>query len=150
MAVTDVARTNFEIDEFRDWLNDNWDPDLTCAQWWERLGLGGWSQPIMPKSRYGQDLSRGDAIKVQRAINEHGAPVRTPRTAPPPKTKEERTGPRQFLREVRAELRKVVWPTREEVRNYSIIVLVTVVLFTAFVATLDWGLGSLVLRVYDR
>ena len=35
------------------------------------------------------------------------------RKAPPaPKPKEERTGPLQFLREVRAELRKVAWPTR--------------------------------------
>ena len=61
------------IDELRDWLSDNWDPDLTCAQWWERLGLAGWSQPIMPSHRYGRGLSRGDAIKVQRAILEHGA-----------------------------------------------------------------------------
>ena len=44
---------------------------------------------------------------------------------------EERTVSRQFLREVRAELRKVVWPTRARSRNYSIIVLITVVVFTA-------------------
>ncbi len=61
------------IDELRDWLSDNWDPDLTCAQWWERLGTAGWSQPIMPSHRYGRGLSRGDAIKVQRTILEHGA-----------------------------------------------------------------------------
>lgn len=73
MTMTNDARTDFHIDEFRDWLNDNWDADLTCAQWWERLGTGGWSQPIMPVHRYGQGLSRGDAIKVQRAIQEHGA-----------------------------------------------------------------------------
>jgi preprotein translocase subunit SecE len=97
-------------------------------------------------------MNREQKRQMQRmgAINEHGAPVRTPRAAPPPKAKEEKTGPRQFLREVKGELRKVVWPTREEVRNYSIIVLVAVVLFTAFVATLDWGLGSLVLKVYNR
>ena len=33
------------ITELKDWLNDNWDPDLTVAQWWERLGLAGWSAP---------------------------------------------------------------------------------------------------------
>ena len=57
---------------------------------------------------------------------------------------------RQFLREVRAELRKVVWPSREEVRNYSIIVLITVVVFTAFVAVLDYLFGSATLWLYDR
>jgi preprotein translocase subunit SecE len=83
-------------------------------------------------------------------INENGAPVRTPRTAPPPKTQDDRTSPRQFLREVKGELRKVVWPTREETRNYSILVLITVVFFTALVATLDWAFGLSVLWVYDR
>ena len=33
----------------------------------------GWSQPILPTHRYGRGLSRGDAIKVQRTILEHGA-----------------------------------------------------------------------------
>ena len=23
------------------WLEDNWDPDLTLGEWWERLGHGG-------------------------------------------------------------------------------------------------------------
>ena len=58
--------------------------------------------------------------------------------------------PRQFLREVKGELRKVAWPTREEVRNYSIIVLIAVVVFTTFVALLDYGFGVAVLWLYDR
>jgi preprotein translocase SecE subunit len=36
----------------------------------------------------------------------------------------ERTGPRQYLGEVRGELRKVAWPTRHEVVNSTIIVLI--------------------------
>lgn len=83
-------------------------------------------------------------------INENGAPVRTPRTAPPPRSQDDRTSPRQFFSEVKGELRKVAWPTREEVRNYSILVLITVVLFTAMVATFDWVFGSAVLWMYDR
>ncbi|MBA2608530.1 MAG: acyl-CoA dehydrogenase family protein [Actinobacteria bacterium] len=75
MTVTDetTRATADPIEELRDWLKDNWDPDLTCGQWWERLGLAGWSQPIMPIGRYGRGLSRGDAIRVQRAILEYGA-----------------------------------------------------------------------------
>ena len=26
----------------RTWLEENWDPDLTVAQWWEKLGIAGW------------------------------------------------------------------------------------------------------------
>jgi preprotein translocase subunit SecE len=90
------------------------------------------------------------AMQKMGAVTAEGAPVRTPRTAPAPKPKEERTGFGQFLREVRAELRKVVWPSREEVRNYSIIVLITVIVFTAFVAVLDYFFGSASLWLYDR
>jgi len=59
--------------EIRTWLEENWDPDLTVAQWWERLGLAGWSAPTLPESAYGRGLSRGDAVVVQNAISEFGA-----------------------------------------------------------------------------
>ena len=99
-----------------------------------------------------EQMSREQRRHLRRmgAINEAGAPTRTPRTAPAPRPKEERTTPRQFLREVRGELRKVAWPTKEEVRRYSIIVLIAVVLFTTFVALLDYGFGTAVLWLYDR
>ena len=97
-------------------------------------------------------MNREQKRQLQRmgAINEAGAPQRSRPTATPPRTKEERTTPRQFLREVKGELRKVAWPTREEVRNYSIIVLIAVVLFTTYVAVLDYGFGVGVLWLYDR
>jgi preprotein translocase subunit SecE len=96
-------------------------------------------------------MNREQKRQMQRmgAVNEHGAPVRTPRQAPAPRTQDERTSPREFLREVKGELRKVVWPTREEVRNYSILVLITVVFFTTLVALLDWGFGTLSLWLFD-
>ena len=90
------------------------------------------------------------ALQKMGAVNAEGAPVRTARTAPAPKAKDDKTSFGQFLREVRAELRKVVWPTKDEVRRYSIIVLITVILFTAFVALLDYVFGSATLWLYDR
>jgi len=97
-------------------------------------------------------MNREQKRQMQRmgAVNENGAPTRAPRQAPAPKAKEDRTSPRQFLREVRSELRKVAWPTREEVRKYSIIVLVAVVFVTALVSGLDYGFGKLILWVFDR
>ena len=55
----------------------------------------------------------------------------------------------QFVREVRTELRKVAWPTRAEVINYSIIVLVTVVILTALIALLDIVFSEWVLKLLN-
>jgi alkylation response protein AidB-like acyl-CoA dehydrogenase len=75
MTMTDdTARTGTDpIEELRDWLADNWDPDLTVAEWWQRLGPAGWAAPMLPPDRYGRGLSRGDAIRVGRTIAEVGA-----------------------------------------------------------------------------
>ena len=78
-------------------------------------------------------------------------PTRQRKGPPPPKPPtDERTSPGQFLREVRGELRKVAWPTRAEVVNYSIIVLVALVVLTAYVAALDYGFGELLLKLFER
>ena len=47
----------------------------------------------------------------------------------------------EFLKETRAELRKVVTPTRSEVQATTIVVLVTVFLFAAYFALVDLTLG---------
>jgi preprotein translocase subunit SecE len=51
--------------------------------------------------------------------------------------KRKRTGARQFLKEVRQELTKVDWPTRRELVSYTVVVLVTITVLTAFVFALD-------------
>ncbi len=61
------------IDELSEWLDVNWDPDLTVAQWWERLGLAGWAAPSLPENAYGKGLARNDAVRVAEAIAAHGA-----------------------------------------------------------------------------
>ena len=61
------------IDELQTWLEENWDPDLTVAEWWERLGLAGWSAPSLPENAYGRGLSRNDAGRVAETIGAHGA-----------------------------------------------------------------------------
>jgi preprotein translocase subunit SecE len=62
--------------------------------------------------------------------------------------KRERTGAGQFLREVRAELRKVAWPSRKEVTSYTIVVLIAVILITLFVFALDQAFGQFVFWVF--
>ena len=55
------------------WLDENWDPELTVAEWWERLGSSGWAAPGLPDNAYGKGRSRGDTVRVQQAIADFGA-----------------------------------------------------------------------------
>ncbi len=75
--MTDTAeRTNQSIEavgEVTAWLEENWDPELTVAEWWQRLGLAGWAAPGLPENAYGKGLNRNDSVAVQTAIAGLGA-----------------------------------------------------------------------------
>ena len=43
----------------------------------------------------------------------------------------------QYFRDVRSEMRRVVWPGREEVLNSSVVVVVTLIFFVAFTFVVD-------------
>ncbi|WP_243640436.1 preprotein translocase subunit SecE [Nocardioides jejuensis] len=60
-----------------------------------------------------------------------------------------RTGPVTFYRQVLAELRKVVWPTREQLVTYFFVVLVFVVVMCALVSVLDLAFGKLVFSIFN-
>ncbi len=64
--------------------------------------------------------------------------------------KKKRTAPRQFLKEVRQELKKVNWPTRKELVAYTIVVLVSVTVLTTFVFGLDYVFSQFVLKVFGN
>ena len=54
----------------------------------------------------------------------------------------------RFLREVVAELRKVIWPTRNQLVTYTIVVLVFVSFMVALVSLLDYLFGRGVLFLF--
>lgn len=56
----------------------------------------------------------------------------------------------RFIREVVAELRKVIWPTRKQLVNYTAIVLVFLVVMVTFVALLDMGFGRVIFYVFGE
>jgi preprotein translocase subunit SecE len=56
--------------------------------------------------------------------------------------------PTRFARESISELRKVLWPSRNELVTYSIVVIIFVVIMVAIVAGLDIGFAKLVLAVF--
>jgi preprotein translocase subunit SecE len=50
----------------------------------------------------------------------------------------------RYLKEVRAELKKVTWTGRKEVTSGTIAVLVLCVIISLFLAVVDFGLSSVV------
>jgi preprotein translocase subunit SecE len=49
-----------------------------------------------------------------------------------------------FFKEVRLEMSKVTWPTRAELKDSTIVVIVSCLVISAFIGTVDWILYSLV------
>jgi len=43
-----------------------------------------------------------------------------------------------YLQETRAELRKVVWPTREEALNLTVVVIIVTIIMTIILGSADW------------
>ena len=70
------------------------------------------------------------------------------KTPPPQNAKKERISPAHFLMEVRGELRKVAWPSRQEVINSTIVVLIMVVVMTALIFGFDYASAKAVLFLY--
>jgi preprotein translocase subunit SecE len=87
-------------------------------------------------------------LQKQGEIDADGAPVRS-RRQPPSAPPRDRTTPVQFLREVRGELRKVAWPSRAETINYSVVVLITIVVLTAMIYGLDWLFSTFILDLFE-
>ena len=90
---------------------------------------------------------------MKRAQRRQGTPVDRAQAAATTRRaataeKRKRTAPKQFLKEVRQELKKVLWPTRRELITYTIVVLVTVIVLTTYVFGLDVLFSKVVLDVF--
>jgi preprotein translocase subunit SecE len=88
------------------------------------------------------DLNREQKRQLRKmgALDEDGKATRAPRQQ---QKKDQRVGALQYLREVREEMRKVAWPKRPEVTRYSIVVIITVVFYTALVGGFDYLFGQM-------
>jgi len=53
-----------------------------------------------------------------------------------------------YLKQVVAELRKVIWPNRKQMINYTAVVLVFLVFMVSLIGGVDLGLAKLVLLVF--
>jgi preprotein translocase subunit SecE len=90
-----------------------------------------------------EQLSRRDRKRARKAGDPEGKGGRK---------REKRPGLLQrialFYRQIIAELRKVVWPTRSELTSYTTVVIVFVVVIMALVYGLDTGFSKLATLVF--
>jgi preprotein translocase subunit SecE len=87
--------------------------------------------------------------KRQMAKSGTDRPARGPeRRAPVQSRERERTSPTEFFSEVRGEMRKVAWPTRPEVINSTMVVLIAVIFMGALIFALDYSAAKFVLFLF--
>ncbi len=74
-----------------------------------------------------------------------GAVIATAGQRPQPSEREmEKTSPGEFIRQVRSEAGKVVWPTRQETTRTAIFVAILVVILSVFFLGVDSVFGAVV------
>ena len=59
-------------------------------------------------------------------------------------------GAKQFLREVKTELKKVTWPSRKDTLSGTAVVLVAVFIIALFLGVVDSGLSALIKELLKR
>ncbi|MCH7584897.1 MAG: preprotein translocase subunit SecE [Acidobacteria bacterium] len=87
-----------------------------------------------------RELRRLQEKEEKRARDRRGAKTQARRNR-------ERVGLRQFVSEVRTELKRVAWPSRREVITFTAVTLITSVFVTAYTFGLDLTLKRAVLEL---
>lgn len=60
----------------------------------------------------------------------------------------QRTGPVQYVGEVRSELKRVHWPNRRELATYATAVIIAVVIMTTYIYGVDTVFSELIFQVF--
>ena len=69
--------------------------------------------------------------------------------AAPNSTMQQKGGISKFMREVKAEMRKVIWPTKQELINYTIVVFATVIFIAVLIGIVD-GIFTELFKMFTR
>jgi len=107
------------------------------------------------EAEYDEDSAGGGVATRSRPGRSRTAPKKARAAAKSTRTKDiDRPGIfariRNFVREVVAELRKVIWPTRKELLTYTAVVIVFVTIMFTIVAGLDWGFTKAMFWVFGN
>lgn len=84
--------------------------------------------------------------QTKRAMARQGTdrPTKPERRSAAAATQTERVGPRQYLAEVRGEMRKVAWPPRAEIFQSTVVVVIGLVVMAGLIFVFDWASVHLV------
>ena len=63
--------------------------------------------------------------------------------------KKKKGGIRKYFRELKAEMKKVVWPTRKEVFNNTGVVMGVMIIVALFLFGVDTGLGAVITKILE-
>ena len=107
------------------------------------------------EAEYDEDSAGGGVATRSRPGRSRTAPKKARAAAKSTRTKDvDRPGIfariRNFVREVVAELRKVIWPTRKELLTYTAVVIVFVTIMFTIVAGLDWAFTKAMFWVFGN
>ncbi|WKZ82147.1 MAG: preprotein translocase subunit SecE [Acidimicrobiia bacterium] len=89
-----------------------------------------------------RELRRLQAKEEERAKERRAAAVQQRR-------RKQRVGFRQFVSEVRTELKRVAWPSRREVVTFTLVTLITAGFVTAFTFGLDITFKQAMLKLLE-
>ena len=119
------------------------------------------TQPLRPTGKRSRQRAGATALAevedVETTALELGIDDDEADAGPSKKAKKPaRTGPTRnpflfvwtYMQQVVAELRKVIWPNRKQMVNYTAVVLVFLAFMTALIGGVDLGLAKLVLLVF--
>lgn len=59
-------------------------------------------------------------------------------------------GTRAYLREIRSEMKRVTWPSRDRVQSTTVVVIISVFIFAAYFKIVDTIFQKTVLALQDR
>ena len=57
---------------------------------------------------------------------------------------------REYVTDIRTEMRRVTWPNRKQVESTTVVVILSVFVFAAYFKIVDFVIGVTVTRAYDQ
>ncbi len=98
------------------------------------------------------DESSSGAVELTESTAEDQARKKPKKAKKARKTRGQSTNPiayvYNYLKQVVAELRKVIWPNRKQMGTYTSVVLAFLIFMVALIGVVDLGLAKLVLLVF--
>ena len=115
------------------------------------------ARPTGKRARRAVEVDESESDTVEADSDAEDSAADAGKKAKPKKAeKSKKTGPTRnpfvfvwnFLKQVVAELRKVIWPNRKQMIGYTTVVLVFLVFMVALIGGVDFGLAKLVMWVF--